>query len=96
MITTLCSLNKIKTVKYFVSDLFTYYRTYIDKDFDTKTDFKVNFKVIKILFLSLYIHYDDFDSIIFNNKTEYNIKLKKLSLSINKSIHDCFGKNVKR
>ena len=90
MISTLCNLNKIKLVRTFVSDLFTYYKTYIDKDFDKKTDFKVNFKVVKILFLSLYIHNKDFDSIIFNNKTEYNNKLKNLSLSINKCIQSCF------
>ena len=90
MISTLCNLNKIKLVRAFVSDLFTYYKTFLDTDFDKKTDFKVNFKVVKILFLSLYIHNEDFDSIIFNNKTEYNNKLKKLSVSINNCIQSCF------
>ena len=91
MISTLCNLNKIKLVKNFVSDLFSYYKTFIDKDFEKNTDFKVNFKIVKILFLSLYIHNEDFDSIIFNNKTEYNNKLKKLSLSNNKCIQSCFA-----
>ena len=95
MISTLCNLNKIKLVKNFVSDLFTYYKTIIDKDFGKKTDFKVNFKVVKILFLSLYIHNEDFDSIIFNNKTEYNNKLKQLSLSINENLTICFSSDNK-
>ena len=91
MISTLCNLNKIKLVKNFDSDLFSYYKTFIDKDFEKNTEFKVNFKIVKILFLSLYIHNEDFDSIIFNNKTEYNNKLKKLSLSNNKCIQSCFA-----
>ena len=96
MITSLCSLNKIKTVKNFITDLFNYYQTIIDKDFEKNTNFKVNFKVVKILFLSLYIHNEDFDSIIFNNKTEYNNKLKKLSLSINESMRNCFEKELSK
>ena len=73
-------------VRKLLIDMITYVTTFIDYNLDIKT----NFKVIKVFFLSFYIHNKEFDNIIFNNKTEYNTKLKDLSSSIFNNIKSCF------
>jgi hypothetical protein len=80
MIKTLCTKKKIICVKSFFERLIKFMKTHIYKDLVLDT----SFKTVKILFLSMYIHYNDFDIMIFNNKTEYNKQLKDLSLEINK------------
>lgn len=86
MINTLCNPKKIKIVKKFLNDLINFVKNYVFYQLNLDT----NFKIIKILFLSFYIHNPEFDNIIFNNKTEHNNKLKHLSLSISKNIQNCF------
>ena len=56
MIDTLCNPTKIKMVRKLLIDMITYVTTFIDYNLDIKT----NYKVIKVFFLSFYIHNKEF------------------------------------
>ena len=94
IINLLCNKKKIKLLKVLVNDIFLFLKN--EKFLDFK--FNLNYKTLKIIFISLVTHKESFYNIVFNNNTEYNNELKKLSLEniqIIKQLNNAKYKQVK-
>jgi len=76
IISLLCNRKKIKFLKVLVSDLFSLLRS----EKFIENEFKLNYKSLKIIFISLFTNNEQFYNIVYNNNTEFNNDLKKLSL----------------
>ena len=84
IIKTLCNKKKINLLRVLISDIFLYLKDLNILDFD----FKLNNKSLKILFISFFVCKEKFYKIVFNNNTEYNVKLKNISNKNDKLIKE--------
>jgi hypothetical protein len=76
IINLLCSRKKMKLLRVMISDIFLFLKTNKFLDFE----FNLNNKSLKIIFISLFTFKDNFYNIVFNNNTEYNNELKRISI----------------
>ena len=77
----LCNRKKVRIFKIFIYDLF-----YLLEKEKIIKKIELNNKVIKILFISLYINNSNFNKIILNNNTEFNQNLIVISNNITVNI----------
>jgi hypothetical protein len=94
IIKLLCNRKKIQFLRVMISDIFLFLKNekFLDLEFD------LNYKSLKILFISLFTCNEKFYNIVFNNNTEYNNDLKKISLEnikIIKELHSSKYKIIK-
>ena len=92
----LCNRKKMRIFKLLISDIFLLLKAQNLLENNVIVD--INYKSLKIMFVSLFTHRNCFYNIVFNNNTEYNSDLKKISqenYNIIKNIYKYKFKKVK-
>jgi hypothetical protein len=91
IITLLCNRKKMRFLRVIISDIFLLLKNEKFLDFE----FDLNYKSLKILFISLFTHQENFYNIVFNNNTEYNNELKRISEENSQIIKNINNANYK-